>query len=323
MNGWTRAPLLGALVLAIAWAAGPASAADLVPRPTEGGEYAYSTPEAPPVVGAHAVVHYVTTGLDAPPLNDDNGNGVPDYVEEVSTAAETALGYYGSHGFKPAAADTRGPNSLTDIYIEHLPDPGLYGVTFAYNYASGGTFVILSSRLDQSPDVAMGSLDATVAHELFHVIQNAYVPNGRMPMWVAEGSASAMAALVYPDIHDVVMDQYLDGWLKETWRPLYDPRFSCNHCYGSAIWWWALERIDPALLPDYLGRLWGYQQAGKPLLWATQPLDEIFARHGYASLYRVFSAFSLAVYRGGLDPKPAYELTATSQVQATAATPVL
>src|SRR6266571_3031421 len=235
MNGWTRAPLLGALVLAIAWAAGPASAADLVPRPTEGGEYAYSTPEAPPVVGAHAVVHYVTTGLDAPPLNDDNGNGVPDYVEEVSTAAETALGYYGSHGFKPAAADTRGPNSLTDIYIEHLPDPGLYGVTFAYNYASGGTFVILSSRLDQSPDVAMGSLDATVAHELFHVIQNAYVPNGRMPMWV----------------------------------------------------------------------------------------DEIFARHGYASLYRVFSAFSLAVYRGGLDPKPAYELTATSQVLVMRATPVL
>src|SRR5436189_2516527 len=73
----------GGLTLALgahsALAADPAK----VSRPTTGGEYAYSRAEAAPYVGVRAVVHYVTTGSAAPPLNDDDGTGFPDYVEQV------------------------------------------------------------------------------------------------------------------------------------------------------------------------------------------------------------------------------------------------
>ena len=46
-----------------------------------------------------AVVHYVVLGIDAPPLNDDDRDDVPDYVERVGAAADTAIEYFGRRGF--------------------------------------------------------------------------------------------------------------------------------------------------------------------------------------------------------------------------------
>src|SRR4051812_17191656 len=93
--------------LALAFGVHSASAADPVTtsRPTTGGQYGYSAPEATPYVGVRAVVHYVTTGPSAPPLNDDDANGYPDYVEQVSLAADTALLYYERHAFKVPLPD--------------------------------------------------------------------------------------------------------------------------------------------------------------------------------------------------------------------------
>ena len=98
-------------------------------RPATGGPYAYASMEAVPYVSAGAVVHYVTTGLDAPPLNDDNGNGIPDYVEEAGAAADSALAYYAARGFRAPLADSGGPNTLPDIYIKHFRNPDLFGLT--------------------------------------------------------------------------------------------------------------------------------------------------------------------------------------------------
>jgi len=107
--------LVGGLALALGAHSAAAAGSTKFPRPTTGGDYAYSTPEAAPYVGTRAVVHYVTTGPDAPPLNDDNANGYPDYVEQVSLAADTALLYYERHGFKLPLADTAGPDTKPDV----------------------------------------------------------------------------------------------------------------------------------------------------------------------------------------------------------------
>src|SRR6478609_7014699 len=42
---------------------------------------------------ARSALHYVTDGPDAPSLNDDDGDVVPDYGERVAAAADTAIGY--------------------------------------------------------------------------------------------------------------------------------------------------------------------------------------------------------------------------------------
>src|SRR5919198_916761 len=100
-----------------AFAAGPS----VVLRPTSGGNYAYTSPEAAPYVTTRAVVHYVTSGPQAPPLTDADGDGYPDYVEEVGAAADNALLYYERHGFKQPLPDTGGPDAKPDIYIDTLP----------------------------------------------------------------------------------------------------------------------------------------------------------------------------------------------------------
>jgi hypothetical protein len=314
--------LIALVLLAALAAAGRAAAADQVTlRPTSGGEYAYNQPEAPPVVGRYAVIHYVTSGPDAPSQVDADGNGLPDYVAEVAAAADTSLGYYSSHGFRLPNPDTAGPDAKTDIYIHKLQE-GLFGVTYAATYAEGGTFVVVSPTLDPATNgKAVGSLYGTLAHELFHAVQYAYVPNGEMPAWAAEGQASAMAMLVYPQIRDEVMEQYLGAWLKQAYRPLYDQRSQCDHCYGGVLWWYSLAKLDPdaKVVSTYLGRLYGYQQAGRPLLAGTQPLDEALAQLGHGSLAKVYTRFSLKLYQEGLNPGTRPALHTGSKLQTTKA----
>jgi hypothetical protein len=67
------------------------------------------------------------------------------------------------------------------VYVKHFGNPDLFGLTSVPALTHGGTFVIVSSHLDQSPSFARGSLAQTVAHELFHVVQFAYAPDGKLP----------------------------------------------------------------------------------------------------------------------------------------------
>jgi len=294
---------------------GPPSPTGSLPRPPEGGDFAYETAEAAPFAGERAVVHYVTSGLDAPPLNDDDGSGVPDYVEQVAAAADTALAYYAARGYKLPLPDSGGSDARPDVYLSHFDHPDLYGVAIAPVAGAGGSFVVLSSRLDQSPKLARGSLAGTAAHELFHVVQYAYVPDGTMPDWVAEGTASALALSVFPKIADLVAVEYLDLWLREPWRSLYDQRFSCDRCYGGAWWWMFLEEGDPELLPAYFARLRRYREDGKGLRSGIRPLDEALRGRRLGTIAAAFTAFSVELYRAGLSPSPTTVLRASREKQ--------
>jgi hypothetical protein len=293
-----------------AWAAGSTTVA----RPTTGGQYGYTTPETAPYVGARAVIHYVTSGPDAPPLNDDNADGYPDYVEQVSQAADTALLYYERHGFKLPLADSGGPDAKPDIYIDALP-AGVFGLTFPET-AEGGTFVLVSPRLD-SRNKTLGSLPITVAHELFHVIQFSYVVSGKLPLWAAEGSASAMSMLVFPKVEDVSMTSYLSSWLSETWLPLYDERLGCAHCYGGAWWWMYLARRSPGALPRYFALLEAADRQGKSTSIGVSQLDAALKSSHAGPLSDVFTNFSLDLYRRGLPLRATYSLSSSTTPRAT------
>ena len=306
MKGVIAAAALCALVVAL-----PAGAASKVARPT------YKTPEVT-ISTPFVVVHYTRTGPDHPRfMADDNHNGVPNYIEKLAASANKAWLWYAHNGFHAPLPDTGGPDAKLDIYVKALP-AGEFGVTIPSAQSATGAFIAIDNQLDEAHLATHGSLQQTMAHELFHAFQLSYVPNGNIPHWAAEGSALAMQTYVYPQIADVSAFQYLDLWLSQPERSLYDEAQGCTHCYGGALWWRFVFGLGNHVLPDYFGRLYGYQKTGKPILNGLQPLNEVLQKDVKGgSLYTEFTRFSYDVYRSNYKPSPAYRLTASTALQTT------
>ena len=267
-----------AALLCTLTAAVPAGAAGKVPRPTyRAAEVTITTP--------FVVVHYTRTGPDHPRfMADDDHDNVPNYIEKLAASANKAWLWYAHNGFKAPLADTGGPDPKLDVYVKALPR-GTFGVTIPTAQAQGGAFMVIDNQLDEAHLAKHGSLQQTVAHELFHAFQLSYVPDGNIPHWVAEGSAVAMQTYVYPQIADLATFEYLDAWLTNPERSLYDEAANCDHCYGGALWWRFVFGLGNHVLSDYFGRLYGYEKVHKPILNGLQPLDEILQKRDHSNLY--------------------------------------
>ena len=256
-----------AIILALAAAllgTAPRADATLRPRPSEAAAAGpaqgapnelqvfddYAAP-AQTFPSARAVVHYVVLGPDAPPLNDDDADGVPDYVERVGAAADRAIAYFERRGFRRIAPDTGGPDARPDLYVS-LFAPGYLGVALPASRASGGAFAAVSNRLDPSAGRSFCSLDGTVAHELYHLVQFSYfrpADEPAIPAWALEGAAAAMEGRVNPELDDVVSSLQLRRWFDESDRSLTE------QTYGAQLLWRYLDERVPDLLPSYLARL--------------------------------------------------------------------
>src|SRR5690242_1969370 len=123
-------------------------------RPTQAkARLHYVVKEAKPFAGRFVSVHYVRTGLDAPPLNDDNHNRIPDYVELAARAGDRAIVFYGHAGFKAPVPDRAGGSHAIDIYVKRLP-AGYEGLTFPIPEQLGGAWVAISPNLDRATRAA-------------------------------------------------------------------------------------------------------------------------------------------------------------------------
>jgi hypothetical protein len=305
-----RANLLvaAACAVAVGWACiASAASTQVVPRPTYTGKDGREQMISSPFV----VVHYTRTGPDHPRfMKDDNHNGVPNYIEKLAAAANKAWLWYAHNGFHAPLPDTGGPNSKVDIYVKALPK-GVFGVTYPSAHAQGGAFMEIDNQLDMAHLATHGSLQQTVAHELFHLFQNAYVPSGRIPQWAAEGSALAMQTYVYPQIVDRATFDYLDAWLAQPWRSLYDEAQGCVHCYGGALFWRFLFGLGDNVVSQYFGRLYGYTKIHRSIGLGLQPLNEVLVKYAHGSLYDAYTRFSYDIYRAGYEPGALYSIHAS------------
>jgi hypothetical protein len=228
-----------------------------------------------------AVVHYVVLGIDAPPLNDDDGDGVPDYVERAGAGADTAIAYYQRRGFASILTDQGGPDGRPDIYVSRFT-PGRFGVAFPAADAQGGAFVVISNALDPSPERSLGSLYGTVAHELFHLVQFSYFRPTVYPAiatWALEGSAAAMEGRVFPELDDIVASLQLRRWFNAPQQSL------TAQSYGSQLLWRYVDVQEPLVLPAFLARLEGVGHRGAGAVLATtyarvthRPFAQAFGR---------------------------------------------
>jgi len=154
----------------------------------------------------HFYIHFDTTGSAAPDLTDSDGNGIPDYVDEVGIIADSA--YYvlvGQMGYSEEPFDGEGGY---DIYIMS------YGVgVYGYNYKDNGNtsylqidndYVGYNSKFDLTPIQIMR---ISVAHEYFHGIQWGYEKNLGINAYFYEMTSMWFEDVLVPDGND-----YLDGW---------------------------------------------------------------------------------------------------------------
>jgi hypothetical protein len=287
--------ILGALLVL------PATAAAKRPRPSD-------VPDAPTSIAPYdfqvyndfaspertyaprrVVVHYVTLGIDAPPLNDDDADGVPDYVERVGEAADRSLAYYERRGFRAPRRDEGGPDSRPDLYVSRF-SPGTLGVAFPATRAEGGAFAVVSNNLDPSPERSFASVHATIAHELFHLVQFSYFATDvepLIPSWILEGTAAALETRVNPQLDDLVSTIQLRRWFSATERSM------TAQTYGAQLLWRWLDTKQPRLLPALFTRLAARPVAGE----GQRAVASTYARVTGQPFSAAFHRFAVSVAR--------------------------
>jgi hypothetical protein len=169
---------------------------------------------------SHFLVHYTLSGDAAVDPADANGNGAPDFVEQVDAAAEFVwqkevvdMGWAA-----PPKDRGEGGDDRVDIYLENLLPNDVAGYTeseggfvgdnpntpqrerhAAYSYLSiDNDFSEIDSSAGETPVQVM---KATLAHEFNHVLQAGY-DDFDPQTWLYEATATWMEAEVYPDITD-------------------------------------------------------------------------------------------------------------------------
>jgi hypothetical protein len=297
MNAW-KLIVVAALGVLVLLAASPATAGTKRPRPSDvpGAQTAvapndfqvyndYASPERT-YSARTVVVHYVVLGIDAPPLNDDDADAVPDYVERVGDAADLALAYYARRGFHAPLSDTAGPDVRPDLYVSRF-SPGTLGVAFPASSAEGGAFAVIANNLDPSAGRSFASIYTTVAHELFHLVQFSYFGEAdpEIPTWILEGTAAALESRANPELDDLVETIQLRSWLSRADRSLTE------QSYGAQLFWRYFDRKAPAFVPAFLGRLAKHPVAGE----GERAVASTYAKVAGNPFARAFHSFALAV----------------------------
>ena len=200
-----------------------------------------SLPQSYVSPGGFFKLHYTTSGRDAVSVVDDDGNGIPDYIDEAALAFDNVhLLYTVTLGYQAPPADGIDGNEY-DVYIEDLGF-GFYGGT-----APEGLGLNTQSYLIIDNDFVGGGyftngLDAlrvTVAHEYHHMIQMGYIWRSE-DRFFYEITATWFEDVVYDDVNDYF--QYLptlfqgSGFITNSTSNFSLPFTDVADMYGRSVW---------------------------------------------------------------------------------------
>src|SRR6266576_3098042 len=252
-TGRELTPLLKDLDVRMRYLAGTQrrEAVQLLTRPTLGqtstGENGYTVGEHdPPYCSAHFCIHWVDSTDDAPSLADDNGNGVPDYVETMDGVFEHVYDVENAQlGWRPPKPDEGlGGDSRTDVYIKQLGPSQIFGYSApdpGQRARSQSAYLVMDNDYRQSEyprySNPLPPMEVTAAHEYNHVLQFGY--DVLQDTWLFESTAVWMEDKVYDDVNDYL--SYLTPWSQLSQVPL--TRFNGNDStdplnvkvYGDAV----------------------------------------------------------------------------------------
>ncbi len=190
-------------------------------------------------------VHYDTDGRNAVNPDDDDGNGIPDYIDLTLAILDSIWVLQVEQlGYNPPPSDNGlGGGDEYDVYVADLARGGGCGLPYslygcAFPGTSGATtyshLEIDNNFTDPNYKQTRGldALRVTIAHEFHHAIQFGYYAP-RAGNWWQESTSTWMEEVAYPHIDDYL--QYLTYFLGEPQRALNSGLEGRNHTYGSAI----------------------------------------------------------------------------------------
>jgi hypothetical protein len=298
--------LLMVVIVVGLFPAHPTTASPLAaqPRPAlSGEERTYDT--------THFVIHYTFIGADAVPSADLDGNGAPDWVEEVGDAMETIwrveidrLGWPAPIPDHGEGGDTRFDVYLMELFSKNLggyvsPDGGFVGdnpnTSRREQAAAYGYLVLDNDYIDPSPPAGLKVwppsdwMRIIAAHEFNHMLQISITGVHSMHWWF-EATANWMETQVFPNLPDNL----------ESAGAVFKSPDTCMLRYGgvnrveSGLHWYGMWVFDQLLSEEYgpgiILNIWLRMGDSADYL----PFDEAFAAQG-TSFANEVRRFALAV----------------------------
>ncbi len=195
----------------------------------------------------HFRVHYTITQGNENAVSpfDYNNNGVPDYIDKITSAFENtwATEIDSFLFYQPPNDSLNGGNSKYDVYITKFSgsDYGLtYGEQYTYDnpntieieHNAATSYIVMRNEYNDFSAGETGSINVTAAHEFFHAIQYGY--DQKEKAWLMESTAAWIEDEVYDDVND--NRQYLSDIFDSPWIPLDATNAeSSQHWYGTWI----------------------------------------------------------------------------------------
>ncbi|MDN4161833.1 MXAN_6640 family putative metalloprotease [Nocardioides abyssi] len=245
-------------------------------------------------------VHWALSGRHAPPGEDEDGDGVPDYAERALKVLTKIHRTYVKAGYRAPKGDgTLGGDKRPDVYLADIGSQALYGYCASDEDLRPGSssalwaYCVLDNDYDsgQYPQNSpIGNLRVTAAHEYFHAVQYAY--DAGEDTWLLESTAAWVEDELFPAINDNL--QYLSQ------SPLSQPRTSLDdsnglQVYGSWVFFRHLTERFPeakAGLPTFVRDVWRQadSRTGKDR-WSVQAVDRALRKRG-TTLRAAFARFA-------------------------------
>jgi hypothetical protein len=251
--------------------------------------------------GGHFLIHYATSGSDAP--TPGSGYTVGSWVQAVAATFEYVYSYY-----QTTAGYRLPPNTPYNVYLKNLAPQLVYGQTTAatatpssgFPYAYGSFIEIdkdFASAIYAKGYTPLQILQITAAHEFHHAIQYGY--NYYFDIWYAEATSVTFEDEVYNDVNQLY--NYLSAWLYNTRTSLDIPLETDALRSGAGYSRWIfnrylIERYGLNIIRSFWEKLAAVSPVNGNDIPMTPILDSVLTASFGGSLSDSFSGFARRSY---------------------------